>query len=120
MSPLTGWLAAGALALGVAGFFGGIKVGKDMEIAANAKTDQAIQEDRAATLQIVGEQIAGIKVVNRTNETVFEREIVKVPDFSKCHAGPDALRVLNDALAGRTAEAGPAGGSVLPGIDPAG
>ena len=120
MNPLLPWLLAGSLALGIGGFFGGVKVGKNMEIAADARTDQAVQEDRAATLQIVGEQIAGIKVINRTNETVFEREVIRVPDFSKCHAGPDALRVLNDALAGRTAESGAAGGSVLPGTDPAG
>ena len=102
MSPLTGWLAAGALALGVAGFFGGIRVGGNLEIAKQAKIEQIVADTREAAQQAAAEEIGKIKIINRTNETRLEREIVRVPDLSNCDFGPDVKRVLDDALVGKT------------------
>lgn len=96
-------ITAGAgLLLSVGTYITGRVEGAKLTEAAQLKEQKLVQDARDAMLEAAAEKIANIKVVNRTNETRLEREIVRVPDFSKCDFGPDVKRVLDDALAGKT------------------
>ena len=100
------------LALGGVGA-GGFKLGSDHEVASQARFDKKLEAVEQRSQSAAAEAISRIKVVNQTNATRLEREIVRVPDFSKCDAGPDVLRVLNDAITGKASA--PADSGVVPG-----
>ena len=96
-------------------FFYGQGVGKDSEIAGQAKITKVIEDTRAAAQLGAADEIAKIKVVNTTvrgkTETIV-RENVRYVD---CRHDPDGVRAINSALAGAIAE--PAGGGKLPAAD---
>ncbi len=115
---IQGYLIAGALGLvcSVGAYLYGRHDGKQIE-EARQLAEQAIVDRAAQAMQErAAEAISKIKVINRTNETRLEREIVKVPDFSKCDFGPDVKRVLDDALTNK-ATPEPVSDSVLPGTN---
>lgn len=98
-------------------FVYGTGVGKDSEIAGQAKINKAITETREAAQQGAADEIAKIKVVNATvrgkTETIVRENVV----YRDCRHAPDSVRTINAALAGALPE--PAGGGKLPASDPA-
>ncbi len=112
------YVLLGALVVLLMTFAGGVKVGGDYAKGRAAREEVLIAKAGEKASQAAAAAISKIKVVNQTNRTRIEREIVKVPDLSACHAGDTLRGVLDDALAGK-AGADSASGSVVPGADPA-
>lgn len=98
-------------------FFYGESVGRNGEIAGQAKITKAVEDTRAAAQLGAADAIAQIKVTNTTvrgkTETIVRENVV----YRDCRHPPDSVRVINSALAGTAAE--PAGGGVVPGPDAA-
>lgn len=112
------WVLLGAFVVMLALFASGVKVGITHAQGQAAREEILIERASEKAARVAAEAISKIKIVNQTNRTRVEREIVKVPDLTTCHAG-DALRgVLDDSLAGK-AGANAAPDSVVPGTDPA-
>jgi len=107
------WLLLAVVLLVAGAGATGWHYGATVEAGKQAKTELLIQQAGDAAQKAAATEISKIKVVNQTNQTRLEREIVHVPDFSQCHTGPDAVRVLNDALTNK-AGAQPTGHSVVP------
>jgi hypothetical protein len=95
-------------------FFYGEGLGKDAEIAGQAKISQAIQDTKAAAQQGAAEVIAALKPVNTTivQKVQHEREINTI--YATCKLPPDGLQLANQALTGRSPE--PASGDKLPAV----
>lgn len=110
------WVLLVLLVTLIAASAGGAKLGYNYAEGKHAREEVLIQQAGEAAQRSAADEIAKIKIVHQTNQTRLEREIVKVPDFSQCHAGADALRVLNGALTGQ-AGTEPAGGGVVPKAD---
>jgi hypothetical protein len=108
-------LLAVVLLLGAAGFQG-FRMGSQYSDGKHARETVLIQKAAEAAQAAAADEISKIKIVHQTNQTRLEREIVHVPDFSQCHAGPGALGVLNDALSNK-AGAKPASGGLVPKVD---
>lgn len=98
------WLLLAVLLMVVGAGFTGLRYGVQYEKGRAAQNAVLIQQAADAAQKAAAGEIAKIKVIHQTNQTRLEREIVKVPDFSQCHTGADALGVLNAAL---TNKAGP-------------
>lgn len=110
------WLLLAVLLLIVGAGFTGLRYGMQYEKGRAAQNAVLIQQAADAAQKAAAREIANIKVIHQTNQTRLEREIVKVPDFSQCHTGADALGVLNAALTNK-AGAEPAGNRVVPEAD---
>lgn len=110
------WIMLGAVMALIGSFFYGQHVGSNAELAKAAKQDAIVAAVAEAAQQAAAGEIAKIKIVHQTNQTRLEREIVHVPDFTQCHAGDAAKRVLDDALTNK-AGADPAGSVVVPGTN---
>lgn len=80
---------------------GGFKFGSDYQKGKHARETVLIEAAVKKAQEEIAVVVRNIKVVNQTNRTRIEREIVKVPDLTACSAGADVRRVLNDALSGR-------------------
>ncbi len=120
------WVLLGALVVLLGTFAGGIKVGGDYvwDVILNhpkvkgraAREEVLIAKAGEAAQQAAAEAISKIKVVNQTNRTRIEREIVKVPDLAICRAGDSVRGVLDDALTNKASpDAAP--GSGMSGTD---
>lgn len=111
---ILGLVIAWGASLGGA-FFYGENVGKDSEIAGQAKINKAVTDTRAAAQLGAADAIAQIKVTNTTvrgkTETIVRENVV----YRDCRHAPDSVRAINSALAGTAAE--PAGGGVVPAPD---
>jgi len=94
-------------------FFYGQGVGKDSEIAGQAKINKAVLETREAAQQGAADAIAKLKPVNRTIVQRTEREVRENVRYSECVNTDGQLRNINAAIAGRAPE--PAPGGVVPG-----
>ena len=98
----TGWVSFG--------------LGKDSEIAGQAKIKQAIEDTRQAAQRGAADAIAEIKIVNTTihqkAETVVRTERV----YADCRHAPGMRDTINSAITGRP---GPAGDGKLPSAQPA-
>lgn len=110
------WIIVGALVALIAASAGGARLGYNYATGKAAREEVLIQTASEAAQQAAAKEIAKIKIVHQTNQTRLEREIVHVPDFTQCHAGDAAKRVLDDALTNK-AGAEPAGSGVVPGTD---
>lgn len=111
-------VAAVGFVLSVGAYVYGRHDGKQIEQAKQLAEQAIVDKAADAVAERTAKAIADIKVVHQTNRTVLEKELVKVPDFSKCDFGPDVKRVLDDALTNK-ASSEPVGDSVLPGTNPA-
>lgn len=107
------WVILGAVVVLGGVFAAGIKTGNDYARGRAARDAVLVQQAVDKIAQETAVAISRIKVVNQTNRTRIEREIVKVPDLTTCRAGDDVKRVLDDALAGK-AGTDPATDSVVP------
>lgn len=96
-------------------YFYGSGVGKDGEIANQAKINQAITDTREAAQLGAADAIAKIKVTNTTIKGRIETTIRDNPIYVDCKHGDDGLRDINEALTGKSQ---PASGSKLPRADP--
>lgn len=112
------WVLLGGVLALLAALATGMKLGSNYQLGKAAREEVLIQTASEAAQKAAAEEIAKIKIVHQTNQTRLEREIVRVPDFSKCRAGDDAKRVLDDALANKAGTV-PAGDLLVPGTDPA-
>ena len=108
-------IVAGVVVLGVATGTAYIKGGNDREnamIAQDAKDEKLAQRMGDKMLSVAATAIAQIPVKNVYNKQVLEKEITRVPDYTACHASPDGMRAVNDALSNHRE---PADRSVVPG-----
>lgn len=112
------WILLGAFVVMLALFASGVKVGTSYARGQAAREEILIAKAGDAAAIRAAEAISKIKVVNQTNRTRIEREIVKVPALTTCHAGDAVRGVLDDALSGK-ARPEPAPDSVVPGAVPA-
>lgn len=110
------WLLLAVLLMVLGAGAAGLRYGAQYERGKHAQEAVLIQQAADAAQRAAADEIAKIKIVHQTNQTRLEREIVKVPDFSQCHTGADALGVLNDALTGK-AGVKSAGDRVVPETD---
>jgi hypothetical protein len=95
------WLIlAGLLACGLI-FWTGLSAGQTLERGRAASTEQLARAMEAAALRGAAEAIAKNRPINRYQTEVLEREVVRVPDYSRCVHSADSMRALNAALEDR-------------------
>lgn len=99
-------------------FFYGEGVGRDMEIAGQAREDKARLDVIVAVDQAVAKNLGSIQVKNTTIRQTLEKEIHERPVFRDCRSGDAALRMLNDTV-GAAAPASAPGTGQLPASGPA-
>lgn len=117
MNPTVIFAAVILWGASVAGsFFYGQGIGKDGEIAAQAKLNKAITDTREAARLGAADEIAKIKVRHTTVQGRVETTIRDNPVYRDCVHSPGGLQLINEALTGRS---GPTGGSELSGALPA-
>lgn len=95
-------------------FFYGEGLGKDAEIAGQAKISQAIQDTKAAAQQGAAEVIAALKPVNTTIVQKVQHEVQTNTVYRDCRVPADGVQLANQALTGRSPE--PASGDKLPAV----
>lgn len=106
-------LAWGASVTG--SFFYGQDIGRDAEIAGQAKIKQAIEETKQAAQQGAADAIAALKPVNTTIVQKVQREITQNTIYRDCRVPADGVQLANQAITGRSPE--PSGGVVVPSPD---
>ena len=106
------YVLAGAVVALVLAAGGGFHFGSNYAKGKAAREEVLIAKAGEAAQQAAAAAIAKIKVVNQTNRTRIEREIVKVPDLATCNAGDAVKRVLDDALTNRASSEAANGGVV--------
>ena len=101
-------LAIVALVIGtLAGVYAyGVSVGVDREAATQARIDKSNSEVRDLALKSAAEAISKIKVQNTTIKGEVQREIQTSTVYRDCRIPADGVRIINDALTGRTIGAG--------------
>ena len=87
------------------------QMGRDHEIASQAKAAEVERRATDAALKVTAEAIAGIEVKSVTIRQRTEKEIERVPVYRNCVAGDSVLELTNAAILGTE----PPGDSVLPG-----
>lgn len=93
-------------------FFYGQSVGKDSEIAGQAKISQAIRDTREAAQQGAADAIAANKPINQTIVQKVQREVQTNTVYADCKLPASGVQLANQALTGRPPE--PTGGQQLP------
>lgn len=96
-------------------FFYGSGVGKDGEIANQAKINQAIIDTREAAQLGAADAISKIKVVNTTVRGKVETIIRDNPVYRDCKHDDVGMLVINEAITGKSQ---PASSGKLPRTDP--
>jgi len=96
-------------------FFYGQNIGRDSEIAGQAKIKQAIEDTREKAQQGAAEAIAANKPINQTIVQKVQREVQTNTVYADCRVPASGVQLANQALTGRTTE--PAGGVVVPSPD---
>jgi hypothetical protein len=74
--------------------------GRQIEIAAQAREDQAIEKVRAAALEGAAEAISKIEVKRVTIRQQLDREIIEKPVYRDCRHTADGMRAINEARTG--------------------
>lgn len=112
------WAALAAVVLWIASvgssYFYGHFVGTDAEKVKQSEIKQAIEDTRENARQGAASEIAKIKVRNTTIKGRVDTIIKDNPVYRDCQHTPDALRLLNDALTGKSSGAGLDSGDVVP------
>lgn len=93
----TGWVSFG--------------LGKDSELAGQAKIKQAIEETKEAAQQGAAAAIAANRPINQTIVQKVQREVQTNTVYADCRVPASGVQLANQALTGRQAE--PAGGGVV-------
>jgi len=93
-----------------AGWYG-IGVGRDGEIAGQAKINQAINDTKEQAQQGAAAAIAKIEVKNVTINRKLETEVREKPVFRDCRSGHDSMQLYNSGIPGYTE---PPGSGVVP------
>ncbi len=109
------YVAIGALVGLIGCFLFGMKVGRDMETATQARIEARIKATEEAAEKAAAREIAKIEVINKTTKQVLEREIVEKPVYRDCRNTDAGLQSINSALQNRPL---PASDSVVPGVNP--
>lgn len=106
-------LFAGIAALGLAigGFTFGVKYQRGQEARAVLLVEKVKKEAMDGAAAAIAEQKKQTTVIKQQLETVTR----EVPVYRDCRNTDDAMRLLNDALAGVGGQ--PAGSGVVPGTD---
>lgn len=99
----TGWVAFG--------------LGQDSEIAGQARDEAVRKQTFDAAQQGAAAAIAANKPINRTIVQRAEKEIYENTVYRDCRVPASGVQLANEAITGRKPE--PAGGSKLPGAEPA-
>lgn len=81
-------------------FVYGTDVGKDSEIAGQAKINKAITETREAAQQGAANAIAKIEVKNVTINRKLETEVREKRVFSDCRSGDTSVHLYNSGIPG--------------------
>lgn len=97
-------------------FFYGQDIGRDGEIAGQAKINKAIEETREKAQQGAADEISKIKIVNTTIRQKAETVVRVEPQYVDCRHAPGMRDTINSAITGRTE---PAGDGKLPVAQPA-
>jgi hypothetical protein len=99
----------------VAGYFYGVGVGKDTEIAAQAREEKFAAVATEAAASAAAHAISKISVKHTTVRQEVQRDIIEKPVYRDpdCRTGADSLRRFNSAIPG----AERAGGGELPAAD---
>lgn len=106
-------IAWGASVAG-AGWYG-IGVGRDGEIAGQARINKAIEDTKEAAQQGAAAAIAANKPINTTIVQKTQREVRENTVYVDCRVPSSGVQLANEALTGKPAE--PAGGGKLPPSD---
>ena len=106
----------GVLLAFAGGTFYGMGLGEDREFAKRAREDAIVSQVREAAQSAAAQEIAKIKPRNVTIRQEMQREIETRTIYRDCRHSADGLRVINEALTGRSQ---PAGDGKLPGTDAA-
>lgn len=92
-------------------YFYGTNVGATGEVAKQLTMEKAIEETRKVVLKETANAIANIRVHNTTVQGRVETIVRDNPVYRDCQHDPDGLRLINEALSGRS---GPAGTGSVP------
>lgn len=107
---------AAAWTASVAGsFFYGQDIGRDSEIAGQARISKAIEDTREKAQQGAADAIAKNRPINQTIVQKAETVVREKPVYRDCRHDPDGLRSVNSAIIGDTSD--PVGGGGLPKAD---
>ena len=79
---------------------GGFKLGKDYEVASQAREDQHIAEAVDAANAASAQAIAGLKIVNKTIQNEVRREVETNTVYRDCVVPANGVQLANQALAG--------------------
>lgn len=93
---------------------GGFQVGVKYERGNEADKKEAIAEAVDAANAAWAQNVATIKVTNKTIQNEVQREVQTHTVYRDCKLTPDGLQLLNQVL---EAGAKPAGGGKLPALD---
>jgi hypothetical protein len=120
MIPLPWLILAVTLLIGAAGaggYWQGARHKADEIAAQTAREAVLVEKTREAAQQAAAEAISRIEVKNVTIRQKAETITREVPVYRDCHHTPDALGLLNDALAPGAAESRPVDRRQLPAAD---
>lgn len=92
------WALLGAVLFGITLFAGGMKVGMDMEEAAQAREDKLVQKATEAASDAAAKAIAGITVKYTTIQQTLQKEIHEKPVYLDCRNTDVGMRSINAAL----------------------
>jgi preprotein translocase subunit SecF len=90
-------LIGAILAAGIMGF----KLGRDSEIADQARIEDRIQKTEKAAIDAAAEAIKGIRIVQKTIQRDAETVIKEVPVYRDCVNDDRVRRLLDDARSGK-------------------
>lgn len=88
------WPIILAVILFAAGGFGGWRAAMDHRDALELADARGKEE----ALQAVAEQLAKVKIIQRTTTNILEKEVKEKLVYSECKHSPEALKALNSAL----------------------
>jgi hypothetical protein len=115
-----------ALAVVIASFATGFNVGRGLTEGQYAKEEVTRLNVEATVAKSVAEALSKQRPINQYRTQVLQREVVRVPDYSRCKHSDVAFGLLNDAIAGRPIASrdlilpegdGAAGGQLIRGND---
>lgn len=93
-------------ALVVGAFFYGQHIGKTSEALNNAEKQALIDATAAKGREAAAEEIAKIKIVNKTITQKVIHEITENPVYSDCRVPASGVHTANQAIAGQLASGG--------------
>ena len=113
---LTGYLVAALVAAGAwaGSCWKAYELGRDHELATQAREDTAAERTRQVASQAAAQAIAGIEVKNTTIRQTLEREVRENTVYRDCRSGPGAVSVLNASPGIAASGPEPTGGGQLP------